>query len=62
MTVDNHLKSYWSALCGLRRCATEKTRRSWLTGPFKLAITLEKDPRLRARLQNIYEQELSKPA
>ena len=59
MTVDTRLKNYFAALRGLRR-ATD--RRKWLDGPFKLAITVEKDPRLRARLQHIYEQELQQPA
>lgn len=60
--IDDRLKGYWGAVRGLRWQATPKARRDWLKGPFQLAITLEKDPRLRARLQAIAETEIKQPA
>ena len=59
MSIDNRLKNYSGAVRGLRRAPN---RRKWLDGPFKLALSLEKDPRLRARLQSIYDEELQQPA
>lgn len=59
MMIDERLKNYFGAVRGLR---TTTDRASWLAGPFKLAITLEKDPRLRALLMSIYNQEIKQPA
>ncbi|MCV0350146.1 MAG: hypothetical protein K5863_08725 [Nitratireductor sp.] len=59
MNIDTRLKNYWRALRGLR---TARDRSKWLKGPFSLAISLEKDPRLRARLINIYNTEDKQPA
>ena len=59
MSIDNRLKNYWHAVRGLRRAAN---REQWLKGPFALALSLEKDPRLRQRLINIHNQEVQKPA
>lgn len=62
MKIDTRLKSYWAALRGLRGASTPSERATWLNGPFKLAISLEKDPRLREHLVRIHEQETTQPA
>jgi len=56
--IDDRLKNYWGAVRGLRTAPTPQRRTSWLNGPFALAITLEKDPRLRAVLIQLREREL----
>ncbi|WP_181176978.1 MULTISPECIES: hypothetical protein [unclassified Mesorhizobium] len=57
--IDDRMKNYWGAVRGLR---TAKSRADWLKGPFQLAITLEKDPRLRALLMSIHDTEIKQPA
>jgi len=60
--IDTRLKNYWGAVRNLRRSPTAVSRSNWLKGPFQLAITLEKDPRLRAKLIEIHTQEVKQPA
>ncbi|WP_287228479.1 hypothetical protein [Mesorhizobium sp.] len=57
--IDERLKNYWGAVRGLRQTPN---RPEWLKGPFQLAITLEKDPRLRALLTSIHNEEVKQPA
>lgn len=57
MKIDARLKNYWVAVLGLRKATTPEQRMYWLTGPFKLSITLEKDPRLKEKLLSIYHHE-----
>jgi len=57
--IDDRMKNYWGAVRGLR---TATNREDWLRGPFQLAITLEKDPRLRTLLTNIHDTEIKQPA
>ncbi|RUU79737.1 hypothetical protein [Mesorhizobium sp. M7A.F.Ca.MR.362.00.0.0] len=59
--IDDRMKNYWGAVRGMRRAPDAQSRADWLKGPFQLAITLEKDPRLRALLANIH-QENNQPA
>ncbi|WP_292047702.1 hypothetical protein [Mesorhizobium sp.] len=57
--IDERLKNYWGAVRGLRQTPN---RTEWLKGPFQLAVTLEKDPRLRALLTSIHNEEVKQPA
>lgn len=59
--IDDRLKNYWGAVRGMRR-TPQASKADWLKGPFQLAITLEKDPRLRATLQSIHDTETQQPA
>ncbi|ESY35815.1 hypothetical protein X748_14515 [Mesorhizobium sp. LNJC386A00] len=60
--IDERLKNFWGAVRGMRRAPDARSRADWLKGPFQLAITLEKDPRLRARLASIHNEEVQQPA
>ncbi|TPL42671.1 MULTISPECIES: hypothetical protein [unclassified Mesorhizobium] len=60
--IDERMKNYWGAVRGLRTSPSAKSRADWLKGPFQLAITLEKDPRLRALLMSIHNTEIKQPA
>ncbi len=62
MLIDERLKNYWCAVRELRRRNSPQGRLDWLKGPFQLAITLEKDPRLRAHLIHIHNLEIKQPA
>lgn len=57
--IETRLKNYWTAI---RRLRMATDRQKELDGPFKLAISLEKDPRLRAQMIHIYSQEHQQPA
>ncbi|WP_353640792.1 hypothetical protein [Mesorhizobium sp. WSM2239] len=57
--IETRLKNYWTAI---RRLRMAPDRQKELDGPFKLAVSLEKDPRLRAMMVNIYNKEHQQPA
>lgn len=57
--LETKLKNYWTAM---RRLRLASDRQKELEGPFKLAVSLEKDPRLRAMMVHIYNQEQQQPA